>query len=53
MKKIWTDFRDFAIARGVAKVICVPVEALVVERIEELRLLDAVWQIDAAFEHAM
>src|SRR5258708_36989089 len=53
MKKIRTDFRDFAIAGGVAKVTRVPVEAFVVERVEELRLLDAVRQIDPALEHTM
>ncbi len=53
MEKVRADFGDFAIAGRVAKMMRVPVDALVVERVEELRLLDAVGQIDAAFEHAM
>ncbi len=53
MKKIRTDLRDFASASRVAKMIRVPVDALVVERVEELSLLHTVGQIDAALEHAM
>src|SRR5271156_4324160 len=53
MEKVRTDFRDFALAGRVAKVMRVPVDALVVERVEKLRLLDAVGQVDAVLEHAM
>ena len=53
MEKVRADFGDFAIAGGVAKMMRVPIDALVVIGVEELRLLDAVGQIDAALEHAM
>src|SRR5271166_6906383 len=42
MEKVRTDFGDFASAGRVTKVMRVPVDALVIERVEELRLFDAV-----------
>src|SRR5271156_1389118 len=53
MKKVRTDFSDLPLAGRVAKMTRVPVDALVVEGVEELRLLDAVRQIDVTLEHAM
>src|ERR1700724_2098635 len=53
MEKVRTDLCDLALARGVAKVTRVPVDALVVEGVKELGLLDAVRQINDALEHAM
>src|SRR5271166_7163495 len=53
MEKVRTDFGDFPRAGRVAKVMRVPIDAAVIEGVEELRLLDAVGQIDVALEHAM
>src|ERR1700735_1443824 len=53
LEEIRTYLGDLTIAGGIAKMMRVPIDALVVERVEELRLLNAVRQIDAALEHAM
>ena len=53
MEKVRTNFSDLPLAGRVAKMSRVPVDALVVEGVEELRLLDAVRQIDVTLEHAM
>src|ERR1700722_18617840 len=53
MKQVRTDLRDLPLPGRVAKMARVPVDALFVVRAEELGFLDAVGQIDAAFEYAM
>src|SRR5277367_341035 len=53
MEKVRTNFSDLPLAGRVAKMSRVPVDALVVEGVEELRLLDAVGQIDVTLEHTM
>src|ERR1035437_3096565 len=53
VEKVGTNLDDLALAGRVAKMSRVPVEALVVEGAEIQRLLNAIRQIDVAFEHVM
>src|SRR5271168_860319 len=48
-----TNLDDWAFAGRVAKMARVPIDPLVIEMAEDLRPLDAAWQIDVSVEHLM
>src|ERR1019366_5716785 len=53
MNEVWTYLSDLALAARIPEMMRVPIDPLVVEKIEKLRLLDAVRQVHASLEHAM